>query len=201
MDESPAEPAQPPESSPAPQYICPNCGTSVDPATVSGPVIECPQCNTQFFPPAVEEPAETSAEEDALTEKTREEQLSALHIKAAATLRRGAYRERSYYIVGLVASVVIMIQLVINATGRIHREHRLSAMTVGYLLFALALFIGAGKFGNLALEVHRRIRADIRARELEEMEAAKNPPDLSLLSDGSQHAKNLEKMFEDQGRP
>jgi len=200
MDESSQEFGQPAETSPAPQLICPNCGTTINPAYVSGPVIECPRCHTQFFPPAPEEPEESSDEDNALTDKTREEQLSALHIKAAATFRRSAYRTRSYFVVGLVACTVIMVQIVINAIERIHHEHRVSAMSIGYFLFAFALFIGAGKFANLALEVHRKINADIRAREQEELEAAKNPPDLSALSDGSQHARNLEKMFEDESR-
>jgi hypothetical protein len=60
---------------------------------------------------------------------------------------------------------------------------------------AIAALIGAGKFGAQVVEVQRGINNDIRNRELEEMEAAKREPDLSSLSDGSQHARNLESMF------
>ncbi len=200
MDPSPLEPDPSAENIPLAPYICPNCGTAIDPATVSGPVIDCPQCHTQFFPPAAEEPDEVPEEEKQRVEQLREEQLSALHIKAAATVRRTAYRERSYYIVGMAACFIIMIQLIINATTRIHSEHRLTLMPAGQLLGALALFFAAGKFGNLAKAVNNRIKNDIRERELEEQEfARRHPPDLSALSDGSQQAKNLEKMFENQG--
>ena len=36
--------------------------------------------------------------------------------------------------------------------------------------------------------------ADLRAREQEEIEAAKQEPDFTPLSDGSQQARNLEQM-------
>jgi len=62
-------------------------------------------------------------------------------------------------------------------------------------MLVVASLIGAYKFGIRALEVQRGIVADLRARELEELEAAKHEPDLSALSDGSQYAKALAQMY------
>ena len=123
--------------------------------------------------------------------------MSELRIRQLSTLGRTAYRTRSYLVVGTLACFGFAIQLAIVATDDARYLHHWGRGPIAYLLFAAAGLIGSFKFAARVMEVQRGINADLRARELEEQEAAKHPPDLSTLSDGSQHARNLERMFED----
>ena len=52
------------------------------------------------------------------------------------------------------------------------------------------------KFGRVLMAAQDEINETIRLRKLEEEEAARNEPDLSKLSDGSQYASALERMVE-----
>ena len=196
----PAPPA-PMEQSPTPEtalpagYACPNCGGAVDPLPGS-PVLQCPQCKTQFFPPTAEDADDTSADDEKGDEELDEEaELDALRIRQLSTLRRTAYRTRTYLIVGTAGCLFIAIQLLIFAVQSTREHHHWGRWPSGCVVFALASLIGAVKFAQRVAAVQRGINADLRARELEEQEAARHVPDLSTLSDGSHHAKNLEKMF------
>jgi hypothetical protein len=171
-------------------------GLAVDPASASGAILQCPNCGTQFFPPASEDQEEDSEQEQE-EEKSTEEELSELRIRQLITLGRTAYRTRSYLVVGTLACFGFAVQLTIKAMNTARDSHRWGLWPITFLLFAGACVIGCYKFGQRVADVQRGINADRHARELEEAEAAKNPPDLSTLSDGSQHARNLEKMFED----
>ena len=179
--------------------VCPNCGQTIDPSAIPGPVIECPQCGTQFFPPAPTGD-ELSDEEKEVeeTKATMQEQLSSLRIKQFSTLRRTAYRTRSYLIIGAAGCAWFTIPLVITIVKSVREKHHWGMGSSAEAMLVVASLIGAYKFGIRAVEVQRGIEADLRARELEELEAAKREPDLSALSDGSQYAKALEQMY---GKP
>src|SRR5665213_3683150 len=194
-DPAPATPFEP-EDAPIspPQLVCPNCGTPVDPSAASAPIIECAKCGTQFFPPAVEDDSDDS-DDDSDEEDPTEAELSELRIRQLITLQRTAYRTRSYLIVGTLGCLGFAIQLTIFAVHSLRDNHRLKSSSIACLFFAMAGIIGSYKFAMRVREVQRGINADARARALEEEEVARHPPDLSTLSDGSHHARNLERMF------
>jgi hypothetical protein len=202
----PAESGQPienePDVPPTPpsQIVCPQCGGAIDPQNVSGPIIECPHCATQFFPPVIEDDADKSAD-DSKEEDVTEAELSELRIRQLITLQRTAYRTRSYLVVGTLGCLGFAVQLGIFAFQVARANHRWGSAPIAYLLFAGAGLIGSYKFGVRVMEVQRGINADARARELEEQEAARHEPDLSTLSDGSHHARNLASMFANERDP
>jgi hypothetical protein len=190
------EPAPQSESQESPAaVVCPNCGHGIDPGTVSGTIIECPSCRTEFFLPVEEEvieAAEPAADADAPV--STDQEISALRIKQFATLRRTAYRTRSYFIIGALGCLWVTIPLVIAIVSNFREQHQWTMWVSLYVTLGLVALIGAFKFAMKAVETQRGIEADIRAREAEELEAAKVEPDLSALSDGTQYAKLLERM-------
>jgi uncharacterized Zn finger protein (UPF0148 family) len=189
------------ESSPEPsspeEHPCPDCGQPVGENARAGPVLVCPHCGGQFFPPAMEEADEAGEEPDdrAKTNAAHEEELRELRIRQFSTLRRTAYRTRSYLIVGTAACLIIAIQLIIRGVQALH-VLGWRGRPIGYFLAAGACLIGMTEFGIRVARVQRDINADLRAREQEEIEAAKHEPDFTPLSDGSQQARNLEQMVE-----
>ncbi|HWE01813.1 MAG TPA: hypothetical protein VG326_05335 [Tepidisphaeraceae bacterium] len=177
------------------QIACPQCGQPVDLSSAAGPILQCPNCGTQFFPPVSEEESDASRDE-AKAEHDTEAELSELRIRQLSTLRRTAYRTRSYLVVGTLGCLGFAIQLLIFTFHDVRERHHWGPSPIAYLLFAVAGLIGSYKFAVRVVEIQLAIKADLRARELEEQEAAKHEPDLSTLSDGSQHARNLERMFD-----
>lgn len=182
-------------------HPCPACGLAVERSPDSGPLIQCPYCGEQFYPPVVgefdvAEDDQPSPREDPAAD---ERELSALRIKQVVTLRRGAYRTRTYWIVGTAGCVFAAMQLVIYACPDLtaRRPKSITLIDGCYLFFALIAMFGAVKFFERVISVQREINADLRARELEELEAAKHEPDFSTLSDGSQQARNLEQIFDE----
>jgi uncharacterized Zn finger protein (UPF0148 family) len=188
--ESSLEPTSPEE------HLCPDCGQPVGDSARAGPVLVCPHCGGQFFPPATDqadESADDESDDRARTNAAREEQLRELRIRQFSTLRRTAYRTRSYFIVCTAACLIIAIQLMIRGVQALH-VLGWRGRPIGYFLAAGVCLIGMTEFGIRVARVQRGINADLRAREQEEIEAAKQEPDFTPLSDGSQQARNLEQM-------
>ena len=114
------------------------------------------------------------------------DELDGLRIRQLSTLRRGAYRARSYAIIGAVAGFVVAIQLVIMTVPLV-RARGWGRWPIGYVLFAAAAVMIGAYFTRRALEVHREIKtpAPLPPTPL-------GGPDFSTLSDGSQQWKNLD---------
>lgn len=205
METPPPDADLPPAEVDAPVGLtCPNCGAPVDAAHVSGPIAQCPACGTQFFPPALDDvdladATETGGETEASAQS--ESELEALRIRHFSVLRRSAYRTRSYFIVGVVACLILAIQLVIWVVGDIRHGAGWRGRPIIYLLTAGAALVGAFEFWLHVARVQRAIDAEVAARALEELEAARHEPDFSMLSDGSHHARNLELMTGGGGDP
>lgn len=174
--------------------MCPDCGDAFDASAIDGPVGVCPRCGSQFFAQTVTMAADEADVADD-TNDTREEELDALRIRQLSTLRRVAYRTRSYLIVGVAGGLVFAADLVYYATLRFRHAGGMSPGVIGRLAAVIVCLAASFYFAKKAMSLHREIQADLAAREREEQEIAKNPPDLSQLSDGSQHARNLEKML------
>jgi hypothetical protein len=193
MDESAPLPDA---SDTAPAQACPNCGHVVDISAVSGPVAQCENCGTQFFVVEPEAPRELSEEEQAIEEvkESQEQELSALKIRQRVALRRVAYRTRSYFIIGTCACLFLALMLAMALGKDLRDQHHWSFGATVYCLLIFTALNGAARFAARWVQSQREITAELKARELEEAEAARHEPDLSALSDGSQHARNLERM-------
>jgi hypothetical protein len=185
----------PPEPQPPgpQQYLCPQCGLMVDGAGTSGPILICPHCGTQFFQPVAQD-ADGSAANPETDGTTEEAELSIARIRQMSMLARTAYRTRSYFLVGMLACLGAAAEIIYLIAKYFHATHHWGTYATAGVCLTAAALIGASKFFSRALATHREIRAHLRARQLEELEAAKHEPDLSQLSDGSHHARNLERM-------
>ena len=120
------------------------------------------------------------------TANPRDDELDAARIRQLAALRRGAYRARSYAIIGTVAAAVVAVQLVWMTVTYVHARGW-GAYPIGYLQAACLLALLAIYFARRALMVHREIRTPPRLPP-----EPPGGPDFSTLSDGSQQWKNLE---------
>jgi hypothetical protein len=115
-----------------------------------------------------------------------DERMSAVRVRQLSAERRGAYRLRSYCVIGAGFSMVLGIQLAAwSVTGA--REAGFGSKPVGYACGAAAAGMAASYLVRRAIELTRELRKPAQ----EEPELA---PDLSTLSDGSQHWKNLDEM-------
>lgn len=106
-----------------------------------------------------------------------------MRIRQISDLKRGAYRNRSWCVVGAAACLVGAAQLVPMTVHELHRGD--VVLPIGFCFAAAAALVGAGYFIRSASVLTREIRA---SSSLPEPTA---PPDFSTLSDGSQHWKNL----------
>ena len=115
-----------------------------------------------------------------------EDELDGLRIRQLAALRRGAYRARSYALIGAVASVVVAIQLVLMTVAYV-RARGWGLYPIGYVQAACVAALLGVYFGRRALALHREIQTPARLPP-----EPPEGPDFSTLSDGSQQWKNLE---------
>lgn len=194
MDEPSADPGAEPQGHDASHHLCPQCGAAVDGPNGDGPFMTCPECNTQFFIAPPQDAQEAPEESEAQEQIPEEAELSAARIRQMSMLTRTAYRTRSYFIVGALACLGTAAEIISLVIKEVKARHQWSIQAIGGLFLTAAALSAASKFARHALATHREIQAHIRARELEELEIAKREPDLSTLSDGSHHARNLESM-------
>ena len=174
-----------------PQYPCPSCAAPVAPPADGSPILQCPQCGTQFFLPESNDPDDAVLDyappgSPIPTPDIATHDLDALRIRHISTLRRGAYRNRSYGIITAGVLIVGAIELVLMAIDFV-RHIGWRARPISYLCFAAAALLGAGFFAYRIIELTQ----EIRRSALQEPET---PPDFSTLSDGSQQVQALEQM-------
>jgi uncharacterized Zn finger protein (UPF0148 family) len=181
-----------PAPSPQPRpFLCPNCGQPFESSDASDGIVSCPHCGQQVsFAPEEALRSETISDDGpAPPDEPDDGDLSGMKIKQISALRRGAYRTRSWLMIGAISCAVGAAQLVYLAIQA--RRAGLRLTPLGELLTAiLALLLGV-YFIRRAVEVHREIQQS-------RLEEPTTPPDFSTLSDGSQRWTNLEKMADDQ---
>jgi hypothetical protein len=204
---------------PAPQtlplaLVCPSCCQAVEATPgVQPTIVNCPHCNQAIIVPAADGsmPAMARAEGAAEAEPfvtndlpeqkatNAKEDLDANRIRQVTQARRSAYRTRSYVLILIVACIVVAIQLVIQAfihiettrAGDIRFEREpFGTWPFGKLMVSLVLLAVAYRFWGRAGRLKRE--ADRSA-----ITEPSTPPDLSKLSDGSQHYKNLDELNRD----
>jgi hypothetical protein len=113
------------------------------------------------------------------------DELDGLRIRQLSALRRGAYRARSYALIGVGACAVTGIQLLIMTVTHV-RARGWGMYPTGYVLGACVAVMLASHFGRRVMELHREIKTPAP------LPPAPAEPDFSRLSDGSQQWKNLE---------
>jgi hypothetical protein len=181
---------------PDPSHPCPNCGNAVASSTTDEAILQCAHCGTQFFRPddTVEPQPDDSDRDAAQSPAPADEELSGLRIRQIAALRRGAYRSRSYCIIGAATCLAAVINLALLIFHSIV-DSRLALRPIGYLvlgsyvvLIAVALW-GVNYFVRRVIDLTRELGKTL-------LEEPADPPDFSTLSDGTQHVKHLEEMGE-----
>lgn len=174
-------------------YYCPHCGgvVAVEDSTQAQAGLRCPHCGESFSVASDDVPADdtTDGVEDAQAraeiEARREADLSELRIRQVANLRRGAYRTRSWLIIGACTCAVGFAQLVHLA---------IRDWTLGLRLGPVADVILAVIAALIFWHFVRRIRALSREIRASRMPDPAAPPDFSTLSDGSQRWANLDEL-------
>lgn len=173
------EPAQQVNESYA--FPCPSCGEMIDP-TASG-TVQCPHCGAELVPPPDEESEPATGDESTPDEQ---DELSSLHIRQIASLRRGAYRARSYCIIGMGVLMVGAMQFLILAAHGV-RASGWHLLEIGFACGAIAALIFSWRLAGRVMTLTHELRQPLLSDPSE-------PPDFSTLSDGSQHVKHLEEM-------
>ena len=165
---------------------CPSCGGANVEVSAEG-IGRCNQCGGEFLLQAGN--AEGGDTPEVLDYRgpplAEEDELSELRIRDVSNLRRGAYRERAYWVIGAALCLMGTVKLALIAWAAWKQNLLLavagdvSGAVAAAMMFAVAL---------------RRIAAltrDLRHRQREE---PPEPPDFSNLGDGSQRLKDLEAM-------
>jgi hypothetical protein len=115
-----------------------------------------------------------------------DERMSAVRVRQLSAERRGAYRLRSYCVIGAGLCAMLGIQLArVGIVGM--RETGLGARQVGFACGAAAAGMAASFLVRRALDLTRELRKPAQ-------HDPESPPDFSTLSDGSHHWKNLDEM-------
>lgn len=166
---------------------CPTCQTDFEAEAAVGRFPQCPHCGQTVL--VDEEP------DDAVAARLKDDELSALHIKATASERRALIRHRSHLIIGVILCLGAASQLLVSMVRLSLRPHAWQRPLLIDTLLFLILYLMA-----LYLAVHLARRWYTRAGELKEqyshsaLTEPTSPPDYSALSDGSQRLRALEEM-------
>jgi hypothetical protein len=165
-------------------FQCPKCGNRVGGVSPEG-LGHCSNCGEQFLATVgeLELGVETGVVEGERANDDAE--LSELRIRNVSSLRRGAYRSRSYLIIAAGVCAVAAAKLIQMARLAWRGGLRLAA--IGDALFAVAAIIGLVMIWRKIAVLTREIRAS-------RLQDPQSPPDFSNLGDGSQRLRDLEAM-------
>jgi hypothetical protein len=160
---------------------CPSCGGTNVTVRPHG-IAHCNDCGGELL--VQTEESESSENAGTLDYRT-EEELSELHIRNISNLRRGAYRERSYWIIGAALCLVAAVKLLQIAWAAWRRDLKLGLAgdVAGAVAAAMIFFIAIRRITELTHEIRRSRLAE-----------PTQPPDFSHLGDGSQRIRDLEAM-------
>ena len=179
--------ADPHETDPRPPgaafdaWYCPDCGHGLIGTEADPFLLWCERCDKRFAVP-------TEDREQLIAERPvgGDEELDGLRIRQFAAGRRAAYRARSYAVIATTVCVVAAGQLAWYALD--HTRHvGLDVWPFAYGLGALLALLGGVFFARKTLDLHRETRRP-------PPKPPEADPDFSILSDGSQHWRNLEEM-------
>ena len=171
-------------------FECPACGQAVEAAP--GPVarlLECSACGEHFVIAAIDgstdipdQAAASQAERDA----QQLAELDSLRMRHLVVTRRTAMRSRTYNILGAATCLTAAAKLVVMTVTEVRHEGW-HLRQISFVLFAIVALSPIPYLLRRAAHWGRESRG-IKIPDPE------TPPDFSSLSDGSQHAKNLENL-------
>ena len=167
---------------------CPTCGGNDVSSSAHG-IARCNQCGADFLV-QTDEPAETDsagvlAYRAPGAQHADEAELSELQIRYVSNLRRGAYRERSYWIIGAALCLVGAVKLL---------QIGLATWWRGWILAGVGDVLGSVAAVMIFTVALRRIAALTREIRQSRLQEPPEPPDFSNLGDGSQRVRDLEAM-------
>lgn len=166
------------------QFLCPHCNQNVqvdDPQPQQ--MIVCPHCAQEFILPAFEPPLQA----DATAVQSSGDELNAKRIQQFSLMRRATYRSRSYAIIAAAGCSAAVAQLGVMAVREV-LWNGWSLWPIGYIASALAAALGAWHFIGQAIKLNQSIFEASASKSLD------TAPDFAKLSDGSQHASDLERI-------
>lgn len=196
-------------------YTCPACGQMVHvaPGEVAQ-LVECAACGAHFIIASLDGSTDLPGEGGTSEEEKNqhdEGELNSLRMRHIIVTRRTAIRSRTYNIVGVALCIMGAIKLVIMTVQDV-RAAGWHLLQWAYIVLAIAALYAAGYLCTRIVYWTRQSRAPIFfgkcancGQDLTEGATAcihcgtpvqkdETPPDFSTLSDGSQHAKNLENL-------
>jgi predicted RNA-binding Zn-ribbon protein involved in translation (DUF1610 family) len=171
-------------------FECPACGQVVE--ATRGPVaqlLHCPACGEHFVIAAIDGSTDVP-EEGAANENEQEArelgELDSLRMRHLVVTRRTAMRSRTYNILGAATCLMAAAKLVVMTV----KEVRLAGWHLRQVSFVLFAIVALSPIPYLL----RRAAHWARESRGVKMPDPETPPDFTALSDGSQHAKNLEDL-------
>jgi hypothetical protein len=167
---------------------CPSCGGNDVSSSAHG-IARCNQCGSEFLV-QTDEPTETDsagvlAYRAPGAQHADEAELSELQIRYVSNLRRGAYRERSYWIIAAALCLVGAVKLL---------QIGLATWWRGWILAGAGDVLGSVAAAMIFTVAARRIAALTREIRQSRLKDPTDPPDFSHLGDGSQRVRDLEAM-------
>jgi hypothetical protein len=175
---------------PTESFECPACGQAVE--AIRGPVaqlLHCPACGEHFVIAAIDGSTDVP-EEGAIGEQEKEArelaELDSLRMRHLVVTRRTAMRSRTYNILGAATCLMAAAKLVVMTVKEVRIEGW-HLRAVSFVLFAIVALWPIPYLLRRAAHWARESRG-VKIPDPE------TPPDFSGLSDGSQHAKNLEDL-------
>jgi len=174
----------------AQDFICPQCGQALEaiPAEVAQ-LAKCPACENQFVIPAIDGSTELPLDYEAEAPdrpfmESQGAELDGLRMRQVVTARRAAIRSRTYMLLGAMLCAVGCAKLITLMVPHIQQDGW-TRLVIGYGIFAGLAIVGAIYCLGRARELNKESKGSALPEPAE-------PPDFGPLSDGSQHAKNLE---------
>jgi hypothetical protein len=169
-------------------YECPECGQTIQ--AIPGPVarlLHCPACGNHFVIAAIDGSTDVP-EEGAEAEKNEREleELDSLRMRHLVVTRRTAMRSRTYNILGAAACLTGAAKLVLMTVT----EVRAAGWHLRQVSFVMFTLVALSPISFLLRRAAHWAR-ESRGAKIPDPET---PPDFTPLSDGSQHARNLEEL-------
>ena len=153
----------------------------------------CPACETEFVIPALDgwtEPPLSLEYEvpsfDRPLAGSAGDELDGFRMRQVVIARRAAIRSRTYMLLGAMLCAVGCAKLITMMIPLV-RHGGWSRLVIGYGIAAALAVVGTLFCLQRAAELNRESKAAV-------LPEPATPPDFSTLSDGSQHAKNLENI-------
>jgi hypothetical protein len=120
----------------------------------------------------------------------RDDELDELRIRQVAMLRRSAYRARSYAMLAAAVCAIATLELPYMAIREVSAVGW-GVWPIARLMLTIVAFRGMIFFARKAGQLNREA-LHVKLPE------PSTPPDFSTLNDGSQFAKNLDEVREDE---